>query len=551
MSRVGSYYRGGRLVHGYERFLGSISYPRPVRIDSPLYGKDQYGHVDSVTPDGMLHVRIEDPGEDHPAAQDIAADSGMPYDQMEFMDVVPHTKVRDAESGKTLGDPKAAIEQDRRERKRVAAAEKSRLGREAAARKLAASPRRKNELDYGLRSKMTKDLSEAERRSIFRGALAELRADPDGPLADEFRALAEGSEGPLERVPAELGESRVLSAAERRQRQAAARHRWDSALRAPSSSGVSSASPFGQFSKYDDDGLLKALRDPELTGKYRHQAKLAARMRGLLGGKSGPLSPEERDELASRVRVAKASGYSRTMFAKYDDDGLRHVLSDPELKGRHRREAEQEARQRGMLTRKVAGVSRVSEASRSRKSRTGKYTNVFHGTDKGKRTHADLLDEVAKAGHAGSGTCSNCGKAHDGPCPKIMEDDWLREDWSDAARAAALAARRAKSLKHGEHYDFPDGLRIERLKPNPKYPKTPQYHLSRISPNTGSIGGGFHTPEQVGRAAANASAQGTHPQSVGGSVRHPSATAAAARRPSPPRKKRGGRDSEWTFQRFG
>jgi hypothetical protein len=43
-----------------------------------------------------------------------------------------------------------------------------------------------------------------------------------------------------------------------------------------------------------------------------------------------------------------ATSASRGIFSRYDDNGLRAALADPELRGRDRRQAERVARSRGL-----------------------------------------------------------------------------------------------------------------------------------------------------------------------------------------------------------
>lgn len=107
------------------RSLGATQWSRAVRVDSPLYGKDMYGYVQTVLPGGHLQVRVEDPGQTHPAVKDMLADfPDVPYDHHEFIDTVPHHSVRDAETGRTLPDPIrviAAMDLAKQERERRAA----------------------------------------------------------------------------------------------------------------------------------------------------------------------------------------------------------------------------------------------------------------------------------------------------------------------------------------------------------------------------------------------------------------------------------------------
>lgn len=53
-------------------------------------------------------------------------------------------------------------------------------------------------------------------------------------------------------------------------------------------------------------------------------------------------------ECQGRVYAPGAGSVSRGFFARYDDDGLRTALADPELRGRNRRQAERVAASRGL-----------------------------------------------------------------------------------------------------------------------------------------------------------------------------------------------------------
>lgn len=50
----------------------------------------------------------------------------------------------------------------------------------------------------------------------------------------------------------------------------------------------------------------------------------------------------------SPVQSRGATSTSRGIFSRYDDDGLRAALADPELRGRNRRQAERVAQGRGL-----------------------------------------------------------------------------------------------------------------------------------------------------------------------------------------------------------
>ncbi len=108
--------------------LGGVEYTAPVRIDSPIYGKDVYGHVQTVLPGGAVQVRVEDPGQEHPAVKDMMGDFGGEYDQLEFIDTVPYTAIRDTGTGDTIPDPIKAIAQIELQRAH-AAREKARAER--------------------------------------------------------------------------------------------------------------------------------------------------------------------------------------------------------------------------------------------------------------------------------------------------------------------------------------------------------------------------------------------------------------------------------------